>query len=374
MPGWSHCKNILCIRADNMGDLIMTAPAFRALKETFGCRITVLTSQMGNVITPFIPEIDEVIVHDLPWIKTNESTSSGKLFSLMEQIKQHHFAAAVIFTVYSQNPLPAATLAFMADIPMRLAYCRENPYHLLTDWVPEKEPLNYIQHQVQRDLYLVATINATTSNDSLFIHVNESAFQSAFAKIPVLNEPDNNNDWIIFHPGVSEEKRRYPAHLWIELGKIITKQLNKKIIITGSSSEKELAETIQHGIGEKAYVAAGLFTIEEFIAVINAAPLVISVNTSTVHIAAATQTPVIVLYALTNPQHTPWKVLSKVFPFPVDEELKSRNEIINYVNTHFFNKPVSFPSPKNIFNAVTEILQKEIKQKQRQEATGIPAL
>jgi hypothetical protein len=66
--------------------------------------------------------------------------------------------------------------------------------------------------------------------------------------------------------------------------------------------------------------------------------------------------------------------LSKVFPFPVDEELKSRNEIINYVNTHFFNKPVSFPSPKNIFNAVTEIMQKEIKQKQHQEATGIPAL
>src|SRR5437868_1303504 len=110
MSEWYQCKNILCIRADNMGDLIMTAPALRALKETFGCKITILASQMGNVITPFMPEIDDVIVYDLPWIKTNESIKPETLFSLIEKIKEYHFDAAVIFTVYSQNPLPSAML------------------------------------------------------------------------------------------------------------------------------------------------------------------------------------------------------------------------------------------------------------------------
>jgi len=356
-----------------MGDLIMTTPALRALKETFHSRITVLTSKMGNVIAPFIPEIDEVIVYDLPWIKTNGLVEPETLFSLIEKIKDYHFDAAIIFTVYSQNPLPSAMLAFMAGIPKRLAYCRENPYHLLTDWIPEKEPLNYIQHQVQRDLDLVAFINATTNNNSLFIHLNEIAFESACVKLPVLNEP-GDNEWIVFHPGVSEEKRRYPVHMWIELGRIIKKRLKKKIIITGSSSEKQLVEMIQREIGAGAYAAAGIFTVDEFIAVINAAPLVISVNTATVHIAAATKTPIIVLYALTNPQHTPWKVLSKVFPFPVKEELKSRNEIIGYVNKHFFNKMIPMPSPINIFYAVIEILQKEVRHKQVGETTNILAL
>jgi lipopolysaccharide heptosyltransferase II len=373
MAEWSQCKNILCIRADNMGDLIMTAPALRALKETFQCRITILTSQMGNIITPFIPEIDEVIVYDLPWIKTNGSLKLETISSLIEKIKKYNFDAAIIFSVYSQNPLPSAMLAFMAGIPRRLAYCRENPYQLLTDWIPEKEPLNYIQHQVKRDLDLVAAIGATTNNNSLFIQVNENAFQSACSKLPALNET-GNNEWTVFHPGVSEEKRKYPTHMWIGLGNIISKRLKKKIIITGSSSEKQLAEIIQKGIGEEAYSAAGLFTIEEFISVIKAAPLVISVNTATVHIAAATQTPVIVLYALTNPQHTPWKVLSKVFPFPVNKKLKSRNEIINYVNDHFFNKTVAMPLPETIFYAATQILQKDIKSKHSYESTGILAL
>jgi len=369
---WFNCKKILCIRADNMGDLMMTTPALRALRETFECSITVLTSKMGNLIAPFLKEIDDVIVHDVPWIKTNESLNPESLFSLIEKIKQQNFDAAIIFTVYSQNPLPAALLAYMAGIPKRLAYCRENPYDLLTNWAVEKEPLDFIQHQVQRDLDLVASIGATTKTDKLVINVNEDASATAFEKLGRVNFL-NNDDWIIFHPGVSEEKRRYPVRSWIELGRIITTHLKKKIFITGSISEKQLAETIQQGIGKDTYVAAGLLNIEEFVAVIKEAPLIISVNTATVHIAAATQTPVIVLYALTNPQHTPWKVPSKVFPFPVNEALKSNNAIISYVNKHFFNKTINFPNPKNIFYAVVDLLQKE-KKYQVYEATSILSL
>jgi lipopolysaccharide heptosyltransferase II len=369
---WFDCKKILCIRADNMGDLIMTTPALRALKETFGCSITVLTSKMGAAIVPFIDEIDDVIVHNVPWIKTNDASNANSLFSLIKKIQQQDFDAAIIFTVYSQNPLPAAMIAYMAGIPRRLAYCRENPYELLTNWVVEKEPLDFIQHQVRRDLDLVATIGAKTKSDELSVTASNDAAITAGEKLKAINF-DSDNGWIIFHPGVSEEKRRYPSKSWIELGNIITRQLKKKILMTGSESEKKLAETIQQGIGKDAYVAAGLFSIEEFISIISKASLVVSVNTATVHIAAATQTPVIVLYALTNPQHTPWKVVSKVFPFPVDEALKSNNAIINYVNKHFFNKTVHFPHPKNIFYAVIDLLRKERKH-QFHETTNILSL
>ncbi len=372
MFDWSECKNILCIRADNMGDLIMTTPALRALKETFNCNITVLTSQMGSVITPFIKEIDEVIVHDLPWIKTVEPVKINALFSLVEELQQHYFDAVIIFTVYSQNPLPAATLSFLCNIPKRLAYCRENPYQLLTNWIPEKEPFRFIQHQVKRDLNLVAEVGAVTSNDYLSLSISDKAYKTALEKI-ASHTTAEDNEWVIFHPGVSEEKRMYPIHLWIQLGKSLTSTLRKKILITGSASEMHLIETIKRGIGEDAYACAGLFSIEEFIAAIKLARLVITVNTATVHIAAATKTSVIVLYALTNPQHTPWKVQSKVFPFQVEEHLKSRNEVINYVNSCFFNKQIPFPSTEDITYAAVEILQSS-KVYEAEEPTDILVL
>jgi ADP-heptose:LPS heptosyltransferase len=109
MGDWKHCKNILCIRADNMGDLIMTTPALRALKESFGCRITVLTSRAGSVITNHLNVVDEVIIHDLPWVKSIAPDPS-ELLTLTEQIRKKDFDAAIIFTVYSQSALPAAMM------------------------------------------------------------------------------------------------------------------------------------------------------------------------------------------------------------------------------------------------------------------------
>jgi ADP-heptose:LPS heptosyltransferase len=45
--------------------------------------------------------------------------------------------------------------------------------------------------------------------------------------------------------------------------------------------------------------------------------VLITNNTGPAHIAAAVGTPVVDVYALTNPQHTPWRVSSRVLSFDV---------------------------------------------------------
>ena len=102
---------------------------------------------------------------------------------------------------------------------------------------------------------------------------------------------------------------------------------------------------------------AGLLPVEEFIALIGQAPLVLSVNTGTVHIAAATGTPVIVLYALTNPQHTPWKVPSSVLYFPVTEAEESRNEVVRYMSRQLAQKHTHTPSPQAILHESRKLLR-----------------
>jgi ADP-heptose:LPS heptosyltransferase len=82
------------------------------------------------------------------------------------------------------------------------------------------------------------------------------------------------------------------------------------------------------------------------------------VNTATIHIAAARQTPVIVLYALTNPQHTPWKVSGNIFPFTVQEGMQSKNEVIRYVCDHRMIQQPQLPQPADIAQALELLLQK----------------
>src|SRR4051812_4196285 len=138
---WKNARNILCVRLDNGGDVLMTTPAIRAIKNSQPQRrITLLTSNAGAAMARHIPEIDAVIRCEAPWVKNAAAQRPTAVLELRDDIAARQFDAAIIFTVYSQTPLPAAMLCFLAGIPLRLAHCRENPYHLLTEWVRETEP------------------------------------------------------------------------------------------------------------------------------------------------------------------------------------------------------------------------------------------
>ena len=352
MENWHNCKNILVVRLDNMGDLLMSTPAIRALKESFGSRITILTSSMAAGIAHHIPEIDEIITFNVPWVKTNNASFSHEFLVLAEVLKARNFDATVIFTVFSQNPMPAIMLTYLADIPNRLAYCRENPYELLTDWVPDPEPYTFIRHQVERDLDLVRSVGATTASNFLSLEIPE-AWPSA-QKILAKNSIDLQKPWLVLHPGVSELKRQYPTKNWIETGRKLT-DLGYQILLTGSAPEKKLTDEIRQGIGTNGFSMAGLFSLDEFICLINKTPLLLSVNTGPVHIAAATLTPVVVLYAQTNPQHTPWKTPSKVLYFNVPEALRSKNEVLKFVQNHQENVPETIEA-EEIMNEVSALL------------------
>src|SRR5947209_3465500 len=102
---WENSKNVLCVRLDNMGDVLMTTPAFRALKSS-SRKLTLLTSTSGAAIAPFIPEVDEIMSCDVPWVKNEKSAVNNDLLSLVENIKQKNFDATIIFTTFGQSSLP----------------------------------------------------------------------------------------------------------------------------------------------------------------------------------------------------------------------------------------------------------------------------
>lgn len=337
-----------------MGDLLMSAPAIRALKQTFSPKITLLTSSMATGIAPYLSEIDDVIVFDLPWVKAKEVIANEEIFTLIKQLKERDFDAAVIFTVFSQSAMPAAMIAYMAGIPLRLAYSRENPYKLLSNWVPDKEPYTFIQHQVERDLALVNAIGAATDDISLHVNIPETSWKGVVNKL-INTGVDIDKPWIIFHAGVSEKKREYPPDLWAEAAKLMIEK-GFQVLFTGAASEEILCIQLARRTGVNAFSVAGLFKLEEFIALIEKASVVVSVNTGTIHIAAAVNTPVVVLYAQTNPQHTPWMVPHEVLEFEVEEDKRSKNEVIQYLYKEVYNRPTPIPTGSDIYNAVIKLL------------------
>lgn len=370
LSSWAEAGKVLCIRLDSMGDVLMTGPAVRAVKESSpGRRVSFLTSSRGAEAARLIPWIGEVIVYDAPWMKATlpRPESAGDLAAI-EAIRSAAFEGAVIFTVYSQSSLPAALFCYLADIPLRLAYCRENPYQLLTDHVPEDEPDGAItdlcppaigpagtaeplriRHEVRRQLDLVARIGCTTGDDRLSMRIPADAVESV--KRSLLELGVNGGAFVVLHPGAGARSRRYPADGFAEVGRYLAGEAGLPVIFTGDETEGPLIEAVRQRMGARSHTLAGRLRLDELAALLSMAALLVSNNTGPAHIAAAVGTPVVSLYALTNPQHVPWKVPSRVLFHDVPCKYCYKS-----VCPRGTNDCLRLVSPEDVISAALELL------------------
>ena len=312
---WADARRVLCIRLDSVGDVLMTTPAIRALRRSVADReVTLLTSTAGAQVAALIPEIDRTLVFDAPWMKStgNEPTQD---FAILDRLRDGRFDAAIVFTVYSQNPLPAAYLAHLAAIPLRLAHCRENPYQLLTDWVPETEPQQQVRHEVRRQLDLVAATGARADDERLSLRVPAAARQRVDARLASLGRTPSR-PLVLVHPGASAPSRRWPPEHFAQAASLLSRR-GCDLVFSGSPEETNLVEQIRAAMDAPSVSLAGELDLAELAAAVEAADLLLVNNTGPAHMAAALGTPVVDLYALTNPQHTPWMVRSRVLSHDV---------------------------------------------------------
>jgi lipopolysaccharide heptosyltransferase II len=315
---WREARRLLAVRLDNLGDLLMTTPALLAMKEASpGAHLALLTSPSGAALAPCLPWVDEVIVAEVPWMKPAGGTDSPEALGereahLVRRLAEGGFDAAVIFTVCTQSALPAALVCRMAGIPLRLAHCRENPYDLLTHWVADHERVqDGMRHEVERQLALVAAVGWTIDDPRLRLHTTAEHGARAAARLRAAGA-DPDRPYFVVHPGASAASRRYPAERFGAAADDVARQSGFLAVFTGDRQEAPLIAQAQTAMQAPSVSLAGQLAVGELAALIGGARLLLANNTGPAHIAAAMGTPVVALYALTNPQHTPWQVPSRV--------------------------------------------------------------
>jgi lipopolysaccharide heptosyltransferase II len=308
---WHLKRKLLCVRLDSAGDVLMTTPALNALKEAVpGRHLTLLTSPSGARAARLVPALDEVIEFEAPWMKPPRADVANDR-ALINRLAGGGYDGAVVFTVFSQNPLPAAYLVYLAGVPACLAHCRENAYHLLSDRLPDPEPHQRVRHEVRRQLDLVAAIGAVPKSESLTLSIPTAARRRAAAALATLRIP-RDGPLVVAHVGATAPSRRYPPQRFAEALDLLVAEQRARVVLTGDASEVALVEVVRASMRTSAYTLAGCLDFAEVCAVIEAADVLVSNNTAPVHIAGAVGTPVVDLYALTNPQHVPWRVPHRV--------------------------------------------------------------
>ncbi len=313
---WRSVRQILAIRLDNLGDVLVTTPALHAIKASLPtARITLLTSPVGAQVARLNPDVDDVIVYEAPWMDPWHKLpqNSQREQHMIETIRERRFDGAIIFTSYHQSSLPAAYLCYLADIPLRLAASIDGPGSLLT--TRHKHP-ECMMHEVERGLDLVGAIGLATNNLDLVLKVPDRARGNIFDLLSA-HGIDPSRPLVVVHPGCSMPARTYPWEMYAQVIDLLIEHLGVRVAVTGSDEECELVEQLLGCVQEdnrRATLAlAGKLSFPELCALIETADLTITNNTGPMHISAAVKTPVVVLFALTNPpeQWGPWRVPHK---------------------------------------------------------------
>ena len=311
---WRGVRRLLAVRVDNLGDVLMTTPALAAAAASVpGLHVSLLGGPGAVALAPHLGMVDEVIPARVPWVRHEGEDAAVDDQALVARLAAGRFDAAVIFTVCTQSALPAAMLCRLAGIPLRLAHSRENPYELLTDWAPEPDlDLARARHEVRRQLDLVARVGWRVGDERLRFALRPADQARVDALLA-----DEGAPLVVVHVGASAPSRRWPPERFGQAADAIAAATGARIVFTGSAGEAPLVESARAAMRAPSSSLAGRLSLGELGALVARARLVLTNNSGPAHLAAALGTPVVDLYALTNPQHTPWQVPARVLSHDV---------------------------------------------------------
>lgn len=306
---WQSAERVLVVRLDNLGDVLVTTPAVRAIRRALpDAEITLLASPVGAQAGSLNPDIDDVIVYRAPWMDPwhELEQDSEREQAMIARLRERQFDGAVIFTSFRQSPLPGAYLCYLSDIPLRVAASVDGPGSLLT--TRHKHP-ERMMHEVERGLDLVGAIGIEPAELDLVLDVPQAQQRTA-ARWLDDQRPSPEQPTVVVHPGCSMPARTYPWEMYAELCDLLVRRVDARVVLTGTSDERELVGRVQQRMQYPALNVAGSLSFSQFAATVEAADAAITNNTGPMHVAAATKTPVIALFALTNPpeQWGPWRV------------------------------------------------------------------
>ncbi len=288
VQGLNTRKKILFITLSNLGDCVMSLPAFDFLRREFpDGRITVVTSERSRVVFVNHPEVDELVVFD-------------KRAALKEKIK-------LFFQLQRQG--------FDIIVDLKNTFYR---WGLKAEY---KNPAivrfpSWCCHDSQRHLYkAIIAVKGFKPDEELFNEYNirrNPCFISAADKEyigQILSEKGlfKNEEFILLVPGAKSELKRWDKKGFVEVGKQIIEKYGYKIVVVGDPSERKLVEEVASGIGLGAIALSGKTNFNQLSALVECAKIVVGNDSGVLQIASYMDKLVVGIYGPSNyVQYGPW--------------------------------------------------------------------
>ena len=273
-----------------LGEALLNIPAIRALKQNFNSFIITLVNPVVKELVAGSPEIDQILVFD-------ESRWNKSIFTrlaLLLQIRKMKLDLAVIFNPTKRFHI----LTYLAGIPWRLGYARKWSF-LLTHKIEDKK-FQGQKHEVEYNLDLIRSISADTDDKHISIKLRKEDTQ--FVQDSLLKYTITDKDLVIaIHPHSSNPAKTWPKENFASIADELHSRFTAKIAIIGAAQERSSVINLISLTKHPPINLSGKLTLKQLAAFFKKCALLISNDSGPVHIAAACQTPTVVIFGRNIP-------------------------------------------------------------------------
>lgn len=298
-------KKILIANGAHLGDVLLSSYIFPRLKLTFpSAKLGILIGSWSSVVIQDNPLID--FVHTVDHWRLNRS-SIGFLrkcwqyyqtrASALRQVRAIEYDVAMDLYPFFPNSI---LFLFSSRIPRRIGFNSSGWGPLLTDpihWTPNGGSIvNYFH------LVVDVLTSSTATNDVR--HTGAPALEFVRSTIHLPESPN-----IVLHIGTGGLAKEWPTAKWHVLAKALVRGGYRLVFTGAGAGEREKISSIIAGL-ENVTNLCDKLSWPEFVSVIRNCDLLVGVDSVAGHIAAAVDTPSIILV---NGIHDPelWKPLSE---------------------------------------------------------------
>jgi ADP-heptose:LPS heptosyltransferase len=268
-------KKILVVSTTALGDTLWGSPAIESLRKSFPeASLSLLTSPIGKEVLKTNPFIQKIYCIKKPLLR--------EFFSLWKTLSREKFDTILIFHASQRLVFPLCALLGASRI-IGTKGINKGLDSLLT------HPLLSIkEHEILRRLRMVESIGGKIHTEHLSFIPENLSFS-----LP-------QGSWIAIHPGSKDSFKRWPLEHFVTVGKKLSQKTGYRILITGTKEELPLMEQISSQIPGALCLDTTL-PLHAFAKVLSSVKILISNDTGPVHLACALKTPVVALYASTDP-------------------------------------------------------------------------
>ncbi len=305
MSSESPPMRVLIVKLYALGDIIMATPMLTALKRDHpNCEIYWLVDQYYSGALSGNPLIHEVIPYDTGrWRRLmrrgNIIAYSRESLALHRRLKQ--MKLDVVLNLHADKWWSAWFNAARRRVGVFYTPTAGKLGRFYTDCVSQSNKPKRL-HNSEHYLNAVKALGIEPPYDlHLLYAVSEHDRHEALRFLERHGIGDQSRPLLLLHPGTSRSSKNWLPEQYAELAQRSPEYV---IVITGSASERALAQRIANasGRGEVLNAAGELSSLGATAALIQRAAAVVTGDTAVLHLASALGTPLIGIYGSTRPR------------------------------------------------------------------------